>query len=465
MCGIIGAINAAYNSIRSSDFIKDAILAGAVRGQDSTGIIQVDKKDSIYTHKLALSGTAFLRDKVTAAFVADTDRSPITVVHHRAATVGAVNKDNAHPFICEMGTKRPDGKPHVLVGVHNGSLINWKTKPGAKDYEVDSEWALSRIAAVGLEAFKEIEGPYCFMWVSSDNVAKLNVVRNGGRPMHAVFTKDRKEVFFASEAGMLAWLCERNNVSVEENILVIGTDKVYTFDTSGAVVTVTATDVPKKPAVVPVTQPSRPHGSTSTADSNPVLNADGQAFINKLKLAAKGQLHVAPAPRPNMPTQQEIAAAIDKTIADITDDGDSTPWNNDDEGFFVPDQVPTDWFSGRNATNSEQELAKKWGMFQELQWFAGVTYDDQTGEVLGDVDVWSRDEGKVKYAAVIRGCSQARANAEYIDNDLGKQSSVSGNWVVVIGAREEKQLGKVLVVAELNQAGRAGLEKMAAKNH
>ena len=188
---------------------------------------------------------------------------------------------------------------------------------------------------------------------------------------------------------------------------------------------------------------------------------EGQAFINKLKLAAKGQLHVAPAPKTDMPTSKEIAAAIDKTIADIADDGDTTPWANDDDGFFVPDQVPTDWFSGRNATNSEQQLAKKWGMFQELQWFAGVAYDDQTGEVLGDVDVWARGEGKVKYAAVMRGCSQARANAEYIDNDLGKRSSVSGNWVVVIGAREERQLGKVLVVAELSQAGRAGLQRMA----
>ena len=74
--------------------------------------------------------------------------------------------------------------------------------------------------------------------------------------------------------------------------------------------------------------------------------------------------------------------------------------------------------------------------------------------------MWDKVNGKVKYAGVIRGCSQARANAEYIQSDLGK--ATNGNWVVVVGAREEKQLGKVLVVAELNQAGRAGLERMYA---
>ena len=105
------------------------------------------------------------------------------------------------------------------------------------------------------------------------------------------------------------------------------------------------------------------------------------------------------------------------------------------------------------------EEAKKWGMFRELQWFQGIAYDDQTGEVLGDVEIWDKVNGKVKYTGVIRGCSQARANSEYIREGLN--GSTDGNWVVVIGAREERQLGKVLVVAELNQAGRAGLERIS----
>ena len=419
-----------------------------MRGQDSTGIVQVDKKGSVYTHKLAVSGSKFLTDKVTGAFTKDANRSPINIVHHRAATIGKINTENAHPFICDMAEVNPTNKKHyVLVGVHNGSLINWKTKPKANEYEVDSNWALAHIAERGLDAFKDIEGPYCFMWVTSKDPDKLMVARNSGRPMHAVFSKDRKEVYFASEAGMLAWLCERNRIVTEDQIMVLGTDKAYSFDTSGGTITVTATDLPR-------TVRATKHYTGGYAwkpnaqQTHGQLNEEGQKFIDKIKAAAKYDANAVVI----------NTAVIDSTLADITDDAEA-PWAVSNDGDFVADTVPVDWFSDRNATSSEKAKAIEWGMFRELQWFQGVTYDDQTGEVLGDIEVWDRDAGKVKYAGVIRGCSQARANSEYIHPTLS--NATNGNWVVVVGAREERQLGKVLVVAELNQTGRAGLERIS----
>lgn len=455
MCGIICTLNSAYHSADLSKFIADGILAGAVRGQDSTGIMQVDKKGSIYTHKQAASGVKFLNDNVTTIYVKDANSSPINVVHHRAATVGVINAGNAHPFICQMPSLNAStGKHNVLVGVHNGSLTNWRGKVGAKDYEVDSEWALSRIATQGIEAFKEIEGPYCFMWTTTESPGKLFVARNSGRPMHMALSKDGKQAYFASEAGMLSWLCERNRITVEDTILVVGTDKVYTFDTTGNEIAITAVDIPKKP--VPVTTSNVTHHQFVTRNNggkNTTLNEAGQDFIDKIKRAADGKLVFS------TPTTAQVEEAVNKNVETPADE--KPPFNQDDEGYFVPDQVPTDWYSVRNSTVSERELAKKWGMYGELQWFSGVVYDNSTAEIIGDIDVWDRDAGKVKYAGVIRGCSEARANSEYIDNDLGKKSSVPGNWVVVVGAREETALGRILVVAELTQAGRAGLEKMA----
>lgn len=449
MCGIIATINAGHWSRDSRDFLANGVLVGAVRGQDSTGIVQVDKKGSIYTHKLALSGSAFLANKTTAAFLNDSPRCPINIVHHRAATMGKVSDENAHPFVCTMSKVDPVSKRHyVLVGVHNGSLINWKTKPDAAAYDVDSEWALAHIAVHGLNAFKDIEGPYCFMWVTSEEPNKLIVARNSGRPMHAIFTKDRKEVYFASEAGMLAWLCERNRIVTEDQIMVLGTDKAYTFDTSGDTVKITVEDLPKK-IVAAVTTVHDDKWNYAGQAKDKQLNAAGQAFINKVKAAAK----------PAVPAAIIDAAVIDKTIADITAD---TPWSTDDDGEYVADKVPASWYSDRNATTNEKQKAQAWDMFRELQWFQGVTYDNETGEVLGDIEVWDSKLGKVKYSGIIRGCSEARANSEYIQDNL--RGGTNGNWVVVIGAREERQLGKVLVVAELTQAGKAGLEKLYASN-
>lgn len=442
MCGIIACINAGGYALRSGDFIANAILAGAVRGQDSTGILQTDRKGKVYTHKMAMSGSMFAEDKITLSFVKDTPKSRITVLHHRAATVGVITDENAHPFLCEMSDQQvKHGKHGTLAGVHNGSLTNWKSKPGAKDFNVDSNWALAHIAKNGIDAFKDITGPYCFMWTSTDTPHKLFVARNSGRPMHVVFTKDKKEAYFASEAGMLAWLCERNNIAIEDTISIVGTDTLYTFDTSGGTITVSAEKLPVVTAPVvyhPVRTPADNNHAPWTVDQ---INDAGRAFLDKIKLAAAGKL----------------VASTAEVVTDVASSAD-----DDEDDYVTADAVPEKWYSDRHATDAEKANAKKLGMFRELQWFQGVTYDDETGEVLGDIEVWEKGKGKVKYAGIIRGCSRARANSEYIK--AGKNGVTDGSWVVIVGAREERQLGKVLIAAELTREGRAGLDKMYATN-
>lgn len=442
MCGIVACINSGDSAVNSDDFIANAILTGAVRGQDSTGIFQADRNGKIYSHKMATSGCMFAEDKTTISFVRDTRLSRITVVHHRAATVGSITDANAHPFLCPMSAEQvKNGKQGTLVGVHNGSLVSWKDKPDAKNFTVDSNWALAHIAKHGIDAFKDIIGPYCFMWTTTDAPDKLYVARNSGRPMHVAFTKDKKQAYFASEAGMLAWLCERNNISIEDSIMVVGTDTLYTFDTSGSTINVSAQKLPA--AVAPVVY--KPVQVPAVAEAAPwkhdLLNGAGRRFIEKIKLAVAGKLQATPP-----------AAEVSSSVAD-SDGADD---------YVVANTVPEKWYSDANATNNEKDYAKKLEMFRELQWFQGVTYDEQTGEVLGDIEVWEKDKGKVKYAGIIRGCSRARASAEYIK--AGKNGMTDGNWVVIVGAREEKSLGKVLIAAELTREGRAGLDRMFAAN-
>ena len=445
MCGIVGAIQSTFFSTNIDAFLRDAIVTGAVRGMDSTGMLQVDRKQDTYCHKLAVPGQAFLANPMTQQFVKDSAQCPINVVHHRAATVGHVNATNAHPFSCETPTTNPKTKrPHLLVGVHNGSLTNWATKTNAKKYVVDSNWALSRIAEIGNEAFKEIQGPYCFMWVNTENPKKLFVARNSGRPMHVVFTKNKQEAFFASEAGMLAWLCERNRINTADDIMILAADKIYEFDTSGTTITFTSVDTPKASAMITTTTSAVAVGGGGGG----WLNDEGKKFIDGIKAAAN---YVAPA----IDTK-----TIDETIAAIIDDVPRD--DDDDDKVFNADVVPTEWFSDRNATVAEKAEAQKLGMFRELQWFQGITYDSETGEVIGDIDVWTKEHGKVRHTGTLRGCSEARANSQWIDNTLGARNATNGNWCVVIGARQDRVLGKILVVAELNQRGLAGLEAQYA---
>lgn len=463
MCGILCAINGTRFSKDSTDFITDGILTGAVRGRDSTGIVQVDVHGGIYIHKQAVSGSEFLDDKTTKAFIKDVEKSRVTIVHHRAATVGNITDKNAHPFICDMDGINPKTKKnHLLVGVHNGSLTNWRTKPNAKDYVVDSEWALNRIATIGNEAFKEIEGPYCFMWVTTKEPNKLYVTRNTGRPMHAIMSKDGTEMYFASETGMLAWLVERNKISVEDNILVLGDNHIYEFDMSDRKIKVTAVPRPA-PVVIAGNGAVSMYGYTrrsANTHGNNTLNHAGYVFIEGVKDALKAKAPVVTSPAVSVPAvAKEPSAEVAQMMEDIKNAGEDVPWSTDDDDYFTADQVPTSWFSSRSAGVDETKLATDNQMFRSLEWFQGVEYDDATGELLGEIQTWSRQHGKVNHVAIMRGVSRARANAQYVD------SKAAGDWVVVIGARNDSQLGLIYIVAELNNHGRQALEKQKAVNH
>lgn len=477
MCGIVGVLNASLYNSSIENFVKDGILVGAVRGMDSTGIIQVDNKDIIYTHKKAVPGPWFLADKLTKTYVDDSNRSPITIIHHRAATVGAVTKENAHPFtVNKLDIDAKTNKHEVVVGVHNGSLnVGWKSKPDGNLFDVDSQWALSHIAKRGNDAFKDIVGPYAFVWVDSTKPGKVHFARNSGRPLHLVFTKDRKQMYFASEAGMLSWLVERNRLVVEDEIIVVGTDRIYEFDTNGDVIKYTSVATPKVggyTTVPPTNRVAVPATGTGTTSGNTTkLNHAGEKFIQGIKDALKPK----PTPLTTEPEKVTIdQAAVDRVVSAIigppeNDDtnepliisqrDDDSPNVNATNLMIDTDLVPTSWYSDRNATKEEKDLAQKLGFFRELQWFQGVIYDDQTGETVGDIEVWDKERGKQTVSATLRGVSRPRAHSQYIDNNVGN-GITPGNWVVVIGAREEKQLGRVLVVAELNKRGEEGLAGM-----
>lgn len=388
-------------------------------------------------------GSYFAHDDATQQFAKDADKCYATVGHVRAATQGKVNARNAHPFIAYR-----DGKQTSVVGCHNGSLTGWSHKPNAAKFDVDSEWALNHIKNEGIDAFKDITGPYCFVWVDTLDEGKLYMARNSGRPMHLLFSEDKKQVYFASESGMLAWITERNDIKTAKEILVLPPDKMFTFDMTGNEVTFTSVDIPVKTAPVPLTHGVRTTAATSTSTTSS-LNADGEKFIAKIKAAAN--------------YDATKSKQVDAVVAEICDDNVPVLVEQrlDDSPFQDTDKVPKTWFNDATTTGPERVLARKWNFYQELQWFSGVVYDEDSVELLGEVEVWDSEQGKVSYPGILRGISRARSHTDFIDNATG--NIAAGGWVVVTGARDEKVLGRVLIVSELNSIGEAAMKSQMKK--
>lgn len=240
MCGIIGVINSSVvYSAGTRLFMKQGLVASQLRGTDSTGMLQVGlRPDEVFVHKLAINASDFVEDTKAVAMLRDVDSSPINVAHVRARTQGAVSDTNAHPFT----VLTPDKKR--LIGVHNGSLVNWKSKEGGNKYDVDSHWAMSHIATHGKKAFEDIQGPFAMVWWEEGSPSKVRVARNDQRPLHVMFNKSRTRMVFASEALMLGWIAQRSGFEGDGDIREVPVGKLFTFDTSGSVLSWTIEDLP-----------------------------------------------------------------------------------------------------------------------------------------------------------------------------------------------------------------------------
>lgn len=223
MCGIFGILNVRAN-LNSDSFLKDAFLASMVRGVDSSGILYANLTNHKYeVQKLPVPGLYFVEDNYASSLMEATCKAnSMALCHVRAATVGKIALSNAHPFEAE------DEEGYTTIGVHNGTLTGWKSRKDAKHFDVDSEWALHRIASDGVEAFKDFSGAYAFVWWGGRDTDILHMARNDQRPLHIVFLENGG-MAWASEAGMLYWLLERNNIKMDGPVLSLDEDKLYKF--------------------------------------------------------------------------------------------------------------------------------------------------------------------------------------------------------------------------------------------
>lgn len=226
MCGLLGAVVGNLTNVKFPAFIRDGLVANSLRGMDSCGIAVIDNKGDVDFQKLPVTGSMFIQDKRVKDLIDSVNAArTIAMTHNRAATVGKVNFNNAHPFY--FNDADASGRiTRELIGCHNGTL----TVPGTNPYDTDSEWALERIMEDGRDAFRKFRGAFAFSWWDSNHPDELNIALNSQRDVH-IARLEQGGMLYASEAGMLHWLAERNSLTIKGDILQLQPLHHYRFST------------------------------------------------------------------------------------------------------------------------------------------------------------------------------------------------------------------------------------------
>lgn len=193
MCGLVGI--AGNLSLPDEKTMKSLLLFDYFRGMDSTGMSSVAVDGSFKTAKLA-SHPLDLFDSKRFSEALNAYKSVAFIGHNRAATKGAVNNLNAHPY--ESGE---------VVGVHNGTLTtaSWDAlkKAIGENTGTDSQAVIIAIDKLGIEeTVKLMEGAWALVWYDG-RTHTMNFLRNDERPLWYSYTDDFEKLIWASEHWMI----------------------------------------------------------------------------------------------------------------------------------------------------------------------------------------------------------------------------------------------------------------------
>ena len=165
MCGIVGFITteSKKGEQERSKFLKQALVIDTLRGDDSTGVFMVGHTPEFddgtpYWYKQLGTGAEFVDSKEYWEHCYDVSSYRAAVGHNRAATVGGVDVDNAHPF-----------QEGPITLVHNGTLISTQGLPnplaGLPDVSVDSHAICHNLAKHPVETVvAKLHGAFALVW-------------------------------------------------------------------------------------------------------------------------------------------------------------------------------------------------------------------------------------------------------------------------------------------------------------
>lgn len=200
MCGLVGlAGDLAY---KDEAFIKRLLILDYFRGTDSTGLAVIDKSKKACIAKAAVNPIDLFDTKQFDRALSGYTHTAY-IGHNRAATLGGVNNNNAHPF--QYGD---------IVGAHNGTLdkASWERLEfeSGVETDVDSAAIFACINEVGIhDTIKLMEkgrtsstGAWALVWWDKKDDT-INFLRNAHRPLWFGFNRETDIVVWASEWEMM----------------------------------------------------------------------------------------------------------------------------------------------------------------------------------------------------------------------------------------------------------------------
>lgn len=206
MCGLVAVISSAKNGFTDKEVkaFSDMLYVDALRGEDSTGVFSVSNKNEVVIHKEASHAVDFMNSSEFSSFKKDLLwKGKIAVGHNRAATKGAVNDKNAHPFVVD----------DKIILVQNGTYRGCHKHH--KDVDVDTE-AVAHVVAEHdsiSDALKKINAAYALIWYNY-LTKTLHCIRNTERPLYIAYTKTGT-IFLASESATIAYVCMKHNIELK----------------------------------------------------------------------------------------------------------------------------------------------------------------------------------------------------------------------------------------------------------
>ena len=201
MCGIYAVVKkrGTFGKDQGEILFNLGVIT-TLRGWDGSGVAAVNQKGKSTSLKIGSDFNHLIRSEPWNKFLDDIKNSKVSFGHARAATVGNVNTDNAHPFVYKSVTL-----------VHNGTLEDKYVSRVSGDlkFEVDSN-VLAKVLKENeddvCQVLKTIDGAFALMWHNTNNNT-FYVARNHQRPL---FYADLHSCFvFSSEKDFLEFALKR----------------------------------------------------------------------------------------------------------------------------------------------------------------------------------------------------------------------------------------------------------------